>query len=253
MLSSKTGLLIQARTGSTRLPRKMVLDFYQGQNIFEILVDKLIQKYQGVYPIILATTNNPADQILADIAKHKGLAVYRGDSHNVLNRFIRAAETFEINNLIRICADNPFLDIEHIQTYLHNITQQPTDYLSYAFADGTPVIQSHLGLFTEYVSLFALKKVASATQNPIYLEHVTNYLYTNPQSFQVNFIDLPEYLKNKKNIRLTLDTLEDFNLLQELYKEAVRQNMTTKALIEWIQQQPEILKQMQMQIQKNQK
>ncbi len=247
------GIIIQARTGSTRLPNKMILDFNEGKGIFEIIIDKLAATYQGVLPLILATTQNPADQILVDIAQKKGLRVFCGDENNVLDRFIKAAEKFHITGIIRVCADNPFLDVKHIDNYLKTAKKQSSDYISYAFSSGKPVIQSHLGLFTEYVGLPALKKAAEYTQNPLYLEHVTNYIYTHPEKFDLNFLALPSYLDQAKEIRLTLDTAEDFALLQSVYSGMIKQKMSTENLVHWLKQQPALLEQMHKNIQKNQK
>ncbi len=87
----KDGIIIQARTGSTRLHNKILLPFYGGQRIIDILIGNIKQACAGK-TIVLATTDRPQDDILAEVAREAGICCYRGDEDNVLDRFIRAAE-----------------------------------------------------------------------------------------------------------------------------------------------------------------
>jgi len=246
----KTGIIIQARKGSTRLPNKMVLPFDGDKNVLEILLDKL-KEYYPSYPIILATTTAPQDDELAEIARNKKLFVFRGDKKNVLSRFVEAGEKYQLDNIIRVCADNPFLDMPHIQELIDLIEQGEADYVSYQNQDGLPVIKTHLGLFTEAVKLKSLKRIQKDTDEPQYFEHVTNYIYENSEEFKVSLINLPNYFKQTKNIRLTLDTASDFEMEKSLYKKY--EHLNTRELIERIKQDKYLLKKMKREIEKNQK
>ena len=104
----KDGIIIQARTGSTRLHNKILLPFYGGQRIIDILIGNIKQACADK-TIVLATTDRPQDDILAEVAREAGICCYRGDEDNVLDRFIRAAETFNLDRFIRVCSDNPFV------------------------------------------------------------------------------------------------------------------------------------------------
>ncbi|MDB4710952.1 hypothetical protein OAF16_04405, partial [Flavobacteriales bacterium] len=106
---SETGIIIQARTGSTRLPNKIILPFYKEKGILELIVER-INKYTDI-PIVVATTKNPKDDAIVKIASKNGVGCYRGSENNVLSRFIETAKKNNFKNIIRICADNPFLDI----------------------------------------------------------------------------------------------------------------------------------------------
>ena len=96
----KDGIIIQARTGSTRLHNKILLPFYGGQRIIDILIGNIKQACAGK-TIVLATTDRPQDDILAEVAREAGICCYRGDEDNVLDRFIRAAATFNLDRFIR--------------------------------------------------------------------------------------------------------------------------------------------------------
>ena len=104
----KDGIIIQARTGSTRLHNKILLPFYGGQRIIDILIGNIKQACADK-TIVLATTDRSQDDILAEVAREAGICCYRGDEDNVLDRFIRAAATFNLDRFIRVCSDNPFL------------------------------------------------------------------------------------------------------------------------------------------------
>jgi spore coat polysaccharide biosynthesis protein SpsF len=209
--------IIQARLGSTRLPNKMILPFYKGFSIFEILIEKLKRNFENI-PIIVATSLDTHNDILEQIALENNIFVFRGDESNVLKRFINAAEQYGVNKIIRICADNPFLDGEELKKLLAFVEHHPTyDYVSFNVND-TPSIKTHFGFWAEYVSLDALKKADTLIQESIYYEHVTNYIYEHSKIFDIAFIQPNEVVVEKKDIRMTLDTLQDFEILAEIYE-----------------------------------
>ena len=78
-------------------------------------------------------------------------------------------------------------------------------------------------MFAEFVSLDALEKIHSLTKEKTFLEHVTNYIYLNPELFNINKMN-PPVLCHVDDIRLTVDTVEDFKLAQTLYKLCVEKN-----------------------------
>lgn len=214
-----TKILIQVRTGSSRLPNKMVMPFDQEFTILEIIVSNLLQCFKPDQ-IIIATTVNPKDDILEKIAKKLNINYYRGSEHDVLDRFIKAAESFNAVNIIRICADNPLLQVDYVKILVDKYLEQnhQYDYLSFSFPDNTPVIKSHLGLFAEATNISALRKVNTLTDDMFYHEHVTNYMYSNPSIFKIGLLELPEILQQRKDLRLTIDTKEDFEIVQEVFK-----------------------------------
>lgn len=245
-----TGIIIQARKGATRLPNKMVLPFYQQKGVLELLIEKLLSNFP-TDKIVLATTENPLDDELISIAGKYQIHTFRGSEENVLQRFIGAAETFNFKNIIRICADNPFLDMEHIPTFMEEIDSENVDYVSYKLPSGLPTIKSHLGLFTEAVSLSALKTVKQSTSLSLYREHVTNYIYEHPENFNLRLLNLPYYIDGTENIRLTLDTIEDFKIEQELYLKM--KNESTRSLVDHIKNDPGILEKMKSEISRHSK
>ena len=209
-------IIIQARLGSTRLSNKMILPFWNGKSIFELLLSKLNENFENI-PIILATSTNSENDILESIAKKNGLLVFRGDENDVLQRFISACDFFKIKHCIRVCADNPFLDVKELKNILDFAENNTSfDYINFN-VNNIPSIKTHFGFWTEYVTLAALKKVNTLTKEKLYHEHVTNYIYENPEKFQIYFLSPNMNVIGRTDIRMTLDTIVDFQVLSELY------------------------------------
>lgn len=254
-LPENSGILIQARTGSTRLPGKMKSVFYNDLTLAQLIFKKL-SSLNTHLPVVLATSTNSNDDCLEEWAKSYGLKVFRGDEEDVMNRFIEAAELYNIKTIMRVCADNPFLSVAHITELLQRQTENNSDYLSYQMKDGTPVIKSHLGLFTEVVKLSALKKAKELTSEKLYREHVTNFIYGNPEKFDVKFIDLAPELSERKDIRLTIDTQEDFETSAMLFSGLCKNNnpeVPISEIISYLRENPTVLAKMQKEIEKNAK
>src|SRR5690554_6050336 len=173
--------ILQIRTGSTRLPGKMVQPFFNGKIIPEIIIDRLINNKIAPENIIIATTNNSIDDRLIEKLKHKKCHIFRGDENNVLKRFIDAATQFNAEFIFRICADNPFLNFNFISEIIEAVDHGKTDYASHYLESTTPAIKTHFGLFCEYTNLKTLKNIASHTKSTKDLEHVTPFIYEHPE------------------------------------------------------------------------
>lgn len=213
----KSTFVIQARLGSSRLPNKIILPFYKDKCLLEILLEKLKRSFP-YNPIVLATSINPVDDRLISIPEKLNIPVYRGSESNVLSRFIGVGKEYGAEKMIRICSDNPFLDMRELRRLLLFLeTNDEYDYVSFD-VNNTPSILTHFGFWTEFVSLKALEKVNELTHEKIYQEHVTNFIYTHPSTFKVKFLDVTSKLKDRLDIRMTLDTEDDFSILSKIYK-----------------------------------
>lgn len=249
----KDGIIIQARTGSTRLHNKILLPFYGEKRIIDILIENTKASCPNML-IVLATTDRAQDDVLADVASQHGIACFRGSEDNVLARFIGAAEAYDIDRIVRVCSDNPFLQTNSFSFFVAEEDKHPVDYLAYGFADGRPTIKSHLGLYAELTTADALRRAAAATQEKLYIEHVTIYLYTHPDEFKVRLMPLPAELEGRYDLRFTLDTNEDFVLLQNLYKEWYETTARTVTdLLRIVSAHPEYSERMKVNIAQNEK
>lgn len=211
------GIIIQARLGSTRLPGKILLPFNNESTILDFLLEKF-HKIPSV-KVIVATTDNPQDERLEEYLLKKGEFVYRGSEEDVLERFICAAEYYQIDSIIRICSDNPFLDPKALNDLVEAARNNPEiDYISYK-VNGKPSILTHFGFWGEFVSLEALKRVREMTPDRAAHEHVTYYIYNHPETFKCKWLPSPSYLEGREDIRLTVDTVEDLENARVLHNE----------------------------------
>jgi spore coat polysaccharide biosynthesis protein SpsF len=249
MSEKNIAIIIQARTGSTRMPFKVVLPFYRNKTILDIIITKLKSKFN--YPVIVATTDLIQDDCIEKIALENNVSCFRGDEKNVLKRFVDCAEHFNVSTIVRVCADNPFLDSEFLSEIIIEHVKSGADYTSYCTKKRTPVIKTHYGVFCEVVEKKSLKKVLIDTNDVFYLEHVTNYIYGNADSFRINLLLIPEYLE-KYSIRLTLDSKEDWDILKQLYSTCIESynNFDTKSLVNLLKEDVNKLNIMKQQIEK---
>jgi len=217
MSKKKIGVIIQARTGSSRLKKKMLLPFGEESTLLGFILSKISKSVN--IPIVLATSTDPNNKVLGDIARQYGIPTFFGSENDVLERFIETTKEYGFDNVIRICADNPFISMEYLTVLIERFEKDiDSDYLSFQKENGTPVMKSHLGYFAEAITSEALLKAQQMTDSTFYHEHVTNFIYENEDHFNVKFIPVPKEL-DREDYRLTLDTEEDYEMLFELEKE----------------------------------
>ncbi len=246
------GIIIQARSNASRLPGKMTMPFYDEKTILELLLMRLKQAITH-YPIYVATSKNKADDAIQKMANNLGVPVFRGDETNVLMRMLDAAHFFKISNVIRVCADNPFLNVNSILTLIETHKNDPVDYISFEVGDNTPAILSHFGFYAELVKTAALQKALSTTANSYYLEHVTNYVYTHPEEFLIKFIKAPANIYNRTDLRLTVDRLQDFEIAQKIFSVMIKNDFSQEELVNFIDSNSEIKSSMLQMIEQNRK
>jgi spore coat polysaccharide biosynthesis protein SpsF len=228
MKRSKAGIIIQARMSSTRLPNKVLLPFFENKSILKIILET-------VEPLnitsVIATSTKASDDKIEEFANKNNVPLFRGDLSNVLNRTISCAKLFGFQKVIRVCADNPFLQ-EIFLSEILKFDEENSDYVSHFTRDGFPVILKHFGLFPELVSVKSLIEVSKSYKSKYNEEHVTSGVYNNSDHFNINKIFLPDFLELNRSLRFTVDTAEDFSLMQKVYIDYLKNNKEIKQTIE---------------------
>lgn len=206
----KIGAIIQARMGSTRLSGK-VMKKLQGKTVLSHVIERVKQsKY--IKTIVIATTVNDSDKIIEREAHRCHVEVFRGSEEDVLSRYYNAAKEFELDLIIRITSDCPLIDPhiidEMVKYYLggqHGIvTNAGSDLKNRTYPRG---------LDTEIFSFEWLEKAYYNAKEKYQREHVTPYIYEYCEN-----IYYYKDQENNANHRWTLDTKEDFYLIEEIYK-----------------------------------
>ena len=204
----KIAAIIQARTSSTRLPRKVLkeLPYNSGITCLEQVIRRL-KKSKRLNEIIIATTEGKEDDDIVEIAQKESVKYFRGSKENVLSRYYFAAKENNIDVIVRITSDCPCIDPDIIDLAIDAHINKMADYTSNTLTKTYP----H-GLDVEVFNFSALEEAYKKATKDYEKEHVTPYIYRNPQKFKINIVKAPKELY-APDIRITLDTEEDYALL----------------------------------------
>jgi len=227
-----TAAIIQARTGSSRLPNKVFKPLC-GKPLIWHVVNRL-KSSKKIQKIILATTQNKNDDVLENWANENDVNCFRGNENNVLDRYYQAALYFNVDTIVRITADDPFKDAEIIDQVIQLFTDEKLDFANNIVPPTFPE-----GLDTEVFSFLALEKAWKEAVDPYEKEHVTQYFYRHPDLFSQKSI------QNKINLsylRWTIDTLEDFNMAETVYNKlfTVKEVFGMQDILCLLKDEPEI-------------
>lgn len=199
--------VIQARMGSSRLPGKVLLPL-ANKPVLEHVVNR-VSASKAFDEVVVATTDQAIDDILADRAVAFGASVTRGDENDVLSRFAKAAEASRADAIMRITADCPLIDPDVLAKMADRFRQGDVDFVTNCIVRTFP-----RGLDAELFSRAALEIMRNQATTASQREHVTPFLYQHPDRFRIVNHECPE---DYSEYRLTLDTGEDFALLQRVF------------------------------------
>ena len=223
--------IIQARMGSSRLPGKILMKL-NGISVLECLINQL-KHSKLLNRKIIATSTNNEDNIVFDFAQSNDLDSFRGSELDVLDRYYLCAKHFSLKHIVRITADCPLIDPQivdrSIDLYLRNNLDYVNNFHKRTFPSGTEV---------EVFSFSVLEKTWKNAKKPSEREHVTPYIYNNPDKFSIGFI---ENNKNLSNLHWTIDRIEDLNLVRTIYKRTHNTPILLDDILNIIESDPQIL------------
>lgn len=219
-------IVVQARTNSSRLTGKILKSFYKHLTLLEVQLSRLVEAF-GQEKVVIATSDSEHDDQLASWLLQENYRFYRGSENDLVQRFVDTCKEHSgITHIVRVCADNPFLRPEYIVELLKYVADPSLDYVSYQHQSGTPSILGHSGLFAEMIKIDALERVLDSTtshlKRAVFREHPTLYVLENRDEFQLKFINMDPAIDEGDPIRLTVDTLADFEIAQRLYKTLIQ-------------------------------
>lgn len=182
----------------------------QGKSILEHIVE-FLKHSKLTDRIIVATTTLAEDDKIQKLSKNLGIDCYRGNPHDVLERYYECAKLFEGDLIIRITADNPLIDPTLVDEVIQICKDTECDYASNMIHQTYP-----LGYLVEALTFDALKKLNFTQKDPLSREHVTHHIRQNPQMYNIEEVFAPSELA-RPNWRLTIDNIEDFHLISEIF------------------------------------
>ncbi len=210
----KTGAIIQARMSSKRLPGKVLkeLPYEGGISSLEQIVYRL-KKVESLHEVIIATSTKEEDKAIVNMAHSKNIDVFTGSLNNVLERFYLAAKPFGFDNVVRITGDCPCIDPVIIEDTIQKHVQEKADFTTTGALKRTFPI----GMDTAVIKMQALEEAYHNADKDYEKEHVTPYLYkSHPEKFKIVSVEAPEEFTDP-NLRVTLDTPEDYLFLCSIY------------------------------------
>ena len=204
--------IIQARMGSSRLPGKVLLDIGGKPMLYRVVLRA--RRAQTLGRVLVATTREASDDPVAAYCQSQGFPFFRGDPHDVLDRYYQAASRFNAQTVVRLTADCPLIDPQEIDRTVRAF--QETGGVDFAANRLPPPWQrtTPIGMDTEVVSFSALKKAWREADQKHQREHVMPYFYEEAGRFNILVADHDPDLGH---LRLTVDTPEDLSLARKIY------------------------------------
>jgi spore coat polysaccharide biosynthesis protein SpsF len=208
MNAPRTVVVVQARMGSTRLPGKVLQDLH-GRPLLERQVERL-RRARSTDAIVIATTTEPRDDALVELAASIGVAVFRGDEHDVLARYAGAAAAHAAEVVVRVTADCPLIDPDVLDRCVRRLQgDDGLDYVSNTLRRTYP-----RGLDVEVLRRATLDAADREATDPADREHVTRFVWRQPERFRLaNVADDVDH----SDLRWTVDTPADLALVRAVY------------------------------------
>lgn len=226
---------IEARMTSTRLPGKPLL-VAAGMTMLEHLVRRL-RAVPSIDLIVLATTVNANDVKLVELADRLGIATFRGDEDDVMQRVIEAAASVNADTVVEITGDCPVIDPEIVEQTIRMFKAHQADYVSNVLVRSYPD-----GMDTQVFHLETLKRSAAMTTDRLDREHVTLHIRNHPELFtHVHLVASPEI--QWPELGLTLDERSDYELIKRIIEHFEADNPLFSCLdaVRFLRQFPELV------------
>ena len=203
-------LTIEARTRSSRLPGK-VLKPILGKPMLVRMIERL--KYaRTVDGIVVATTVNPDDDPIVNLAEESDVGVFRGSEEDVLARVLGAARQYGADVIVETTGDCPLIDPAIVDKVVSDYRMGGADFVSNNLIYTTP-----RGMDVRVFSTAKLAEIDSITDDPADREHVSLYFWEHPDKYQLRNVTT-ELTPEIANLRLTVDTKEDFELIRKVFE-----------------------------------
>jgi len=230
----RIGATIEARMTSSRLPGKVLMEA-AGKPMLELMVERL-RRVPTLDQIVIATTTNAQDDPIQVLAERLGVGCFRGSEEDVLGRVLGAARAYELDVIVETTGDCPLIDPAISERVIQTYLQAGVDYVSNILEITYPI-----GMDTQVFAVDVLAEVARLTQDPLYREHVSLYIYRHPQRFSLLNVAAPAELHDP-DLHITLDTAEDYALISALVERLYPQDpaFDLAAILELVRHDPEL-------------
>jgi spore coat polysaccharide biosynthesis protein SpsF len=226
----KVVAIIQARMGSTRLPGKVLLDL-AGASILSRVLER-VRRADSIDEVVVATTDKPSDNVIAQECLRYQIPVFRGQEEDVLDRYYRAAVSANADVVVRITSDCPLIDPEITDKTVQAFLAERPEYASNCLVRTYP-----RGLDTEVMTLRALERTWRKATQPYERAHVTPYIYEHPGEFKLlSVTGEADYSGH----RWTVDTPEDLEFVRSVYARLNLNQFSWRDVLDLMKREPEL-------------
>ena len=202
--------IVQARSGSKRLPKKVLLEL-AGRSMLGRVIERL-ERSHSLSDIVVATTTLPEDGEIADLCQTHRWRVFRGSEVDVLDRYYRAAVAFGAEAVVRITSDCPLIDSGIVDSVVDAFLERQPGLA--CASNVSPLRSFPRGLDAEVIRFDALERAWLEDKNLAWREHVTLYIHRHPELFPTYcLINSEDY----SHLRWTVDTREDLAFAATIY------------------------------------
>ena len=223
--------IIQARLNSSRLKRKILLKI-QDKNLLQHLFSQLSYSRQ-IDKKIIATTIDKMDNEIEEFAKSENITCFRGNSFDVLDRYYQCAKFFHLETIVRISGDAPLIDPSIVDKTIQLFKKSDFEYVNNFSKNRFPI-----GTEVEVFSFSTLEKVWLNATKHSEREHVTSYIYNNPEKFSIGHL---ENTTNNSNLHWSVDRIEDLEFVKEIYKNIKKRPILLDDILKLLEKKPFLL------------
>lgn len=217
--------IIQARTTSTRLPNKALLEIY-GKSLLERVIDQAL-KIKNTDEVWVATSSHENDDLIEILCDRKNIPCFRGSLEDVRGRFYTIATKQNADIIVRITADNPFTEPAYAEELIDFLKENAEEY-DHVCMDKSIVLD---GSNSEVFTMSALEKSVSEYHDTSNKEHVTPALIQHMKIHKS--VPSDKDLIAKKPYFIGVDTFADLKRATQLFMKFGEQD-TLKRIIKTI-------------------
>ncbi|HEY0479167.1 MAG TPA: glycosyltransferase family protein [Kofleriaceae bacterium] len=209
----KVTVVIQARTGSSRLPGKVLLPA-AGAPLLQRMIER-VSAARTPSQVVIATTALAADDAICAIARRAGVLCVRGHATDCLDRHVAAARATGAEAVVKIPSDCPLIDPATIDRVIGTFLAEPdVDYVSNLHPPTWPD-----GFDVEVMTRGALETAWREAVRPLDREHTTPFLWDHPERFVTGNVAWETGRDLSASHRVTLDYPEDYTVIRAIHDE----------------------------------
>ncbi len=236
----KLAVVVQARLGSTRLPRKVLMPL-AGKPLLSRMIER-VQAAETAFDLVVATTTSPEDDPIRELCSQTGIHCYSGHPTDLLDRHYKAVLEQNVDAVVKIPSDCPLVDPAVIDKVLgfYVKREHQLDFASNlhpaTYPDGNDV---------EVMSMTALETAWREANKTYEREHTTPFFWEQPERFRIGNVEWDTGLDYSMSHRWTIDYAEDYQFIKEIYDalwSTARPVFSLEDILNLLNSRPDIVK-----------